>query len=580
MKLKSASAAGRAGLLVIMASGIFLAGCTVVRTGSNLALPVVTVAPTSASVTTGATVQFTATVVSPQSTTISWYVNGILGGNATIGTVNASGLYTAPASVPNPATVSIQAISSAETNPTGTAVVTISSSSGTPTVSLLPGNSAVPSGMSVQFTAAVTGSTNTGVNWSVNGVAGGSSALGSISASGLYSAPTTVPAPATVVVTATSQADASQAASTTLTITSSNTAPLFVNLGPNGNGGTANTNFYNELLTSVTVCLPGTQNCQVIPNILVDTSSVGLRVLNSALTTVPATELQSIRDSHQNQIQECVQFGDTSYAWGPAMIADVVIAGETASSVPMQVIGGSTFTVPTSSCLSLGPGPSLDTVAALGANGILGVGTSVQDCGPNCAAGQTFPAYPYYICPNQVCQTAVVPVDHQVANPVAFFTGDNNGVEIQLPAIPSAGAASIPYVNSDGTGLIPAGLLIFGVGTQSNNALGNATLYAVDENGNFPNMIYGGTSYPSGGILDSSSNALYILNPQILGVLDCTDNRYYCPNPTLPVSLTFYGANGNTGTAALTIANADTLLGDNPGFAAFSELGGPSGKGF
>ena len=98
-------------------------------------------------------------------------------------------------------------------------------------------------------------------------------------------------------------------------------------------------------------------------------------------------------------MQECVQFGDTSYAWGPVLFADVVIGGETATSVPIQVIGDTTFTVPAASCLTLGPGPSLDTVAALGANGILGVGNAIQDCGPNCAAGQTFSGYPYYVCP-------------------------------------------------------------------------------------------------------------------------------------------------------------------------------------
>ena len=64
-------------------------------------------------------------------------------------------------------------------------------------------------------------------------------------------------------------------------------------------------------------------------------------------------------------------------------------------------------------------------------------------------------------------------------------------------------------MNADGTGLIPAGLLIFGVGTESNNALGSATLYALDANGNFPQVVYNGITYTSGGFLDSGSNALY-----------------------------------------------------------------------
>ena len=57
-----------------------------------------------------------------------------------------------------------------------------------------------------QFTAAVTGTTNTAVTWQVNGTTGGSTANGTISAMGIYSAPATLPSPATVTVGAVSQA--------------------------------------------------------------------------------------------------------------------------------------------------------------------------------------------------------------------------------------------------------------------------------------------------------------------------------------------------------------------------------------
>jgi hypothetical protein len=325
--------------------------------------------------------------------------------------------------------------------------------------------------------------------------------------------------------------------------------------------------------------LRGTQVCQTIPDVLVDTGSVGLRILNSQLTAVPSTLFQEVRDSAGNEVQECVQFGDTSYVWGPVVIADVTIAGETASSVPFQVIGGSTFPVPASSCLSLGLGPSDDTVQALGANGILGIGTTAQDCGLNCAGGQTFSGYPYYVCPKNVCQTAPVPVAQQVTNPVSLFAKDNNGVLIVLPSISSAGASSLPYTNATGTSLVPAGLLVFGIGTESNNALGSATIYAADSNGNFSKVVYKGSAYNSGGFLDTGSNALYILNPLSLGITDCSDNSYYCPSSLFSLSLTNYGANGTSGTITLNIANADLLFSSNPSFAAFNNLGGASGTG-
>ena len=47
----------------------------------------------------------------------------------------------------------------------------------------------------MQFTATVTGTTNTAVTWSVNGVAGGNSTVGTISTSGAYTAPATAPEP-------------------------------------------------------------------------------------------------------------------------------------------------------------------------------------------------------------------------------------------------------------------------------------------------------------------------------------------------------------------------------------------------
>lgn len=592
MRRKGISTAGRVRLLVLMAGAVLLASCYHSSAYNELSLPSVTVTPATASVAATGTVQFTATVVSSINTTITWSVNNVPGGNATVGTftvngaisaaagtTTVTGLYTAPANVPNPATVNIRATSSAETYPYGSANVTITAAPSGATVSLAPMNPATATGTSVQFTATVTGSSNTGVNWSVNGVAGGSSTVGTISSTGLYQAPASVPNPATVVVTATSQADSTQSASTTVALTASNSAPLTVDFGLNGNTGNPDTTYYNGLFTSVTVCLPATIQCETIPDVLVDTGSVGLRLLNSALTTIPGTEFGTIKDTSGDPVQECVQFGDTSYAWGPVMYTDVMLGGERASSVPFQVIGGASYYPVPASCLTLGTGPSLDTVQALGANGILGVGTYVQDCGPDCAAGQTFSGYPYYVCPSNVCQVVPVPVAQQVANPVAFLSQDNNGVAIVLPSIPASGAPSLPFANADGSGLIAAGQIIFGVSTESNNAIGSATIFALDANGNFPTIGFNGSTYSSEAFLDTGSNALYILDASTLGIANCTDNPFYCPSSPLALSLTPTGANGTTTTVNVSIANADSLFGADASFAAFNNLGGPSGTG-
>jgi hypothetical protein len=343
MRRENVCAAQWASLVLVMAGGIFLASCGSGGTGNILPLPVVSISPASASVQAGAPLQFAATVVSPTATTITWSVNGIVGGNSILGMVTSSGLYTAPASVPNPATVTVRATSSAETFPYGAAIVTITAAPANAAVTIAPLDASTPAGTSVQFASNVAGTVSAPVTWYVNAVAGGNSTVGTISGAGLYTAPAAVPTPATVVVTATSQADTSQSSSTTLTVTTGNTAPLLVNLGLNGNTGNPNTNYYNGLFTSVTVCLPATPVCQIIPDILVDTGSVGLRVLNSTLTTITASELGTIKDSNGNQVQECVQFPDTSYAWGPVLSAGVNIGGETAKTVPIQVIGDTTF---------------------------------------------------------------------------------------------------------------------------------------------------------------------------------------------------------------------------------------------
>jgi hypothetical protein len=70
-----------------------------------------------------------------------------------------------------------------------------------------------------KFTAAVANSTtNAGVNWEVNGVAGGNTTFGTIDTGGNYTAPTAVPSPATFNVTAVSQADTTKSGNASVTI--------------------------------------------------------------------------------------------------------------------------------------------------------------------------------------------------------------------------------------------------------------------------------------------------------------------------------------------------------------------------
>jgi len=75
------------------------------------------------------------------------------------------------------------------------------------TVTVFPSATSAVVGQTVPFSATVTGTTNSTVNWEVAGVAGGNSTVGTITSGGLYTAPNALPNPSTVVVTAVSQAD-------------------------------------------------------------------------------------------------------------------------------------------------------------------------------------------------------------------------------------------------------------------------------------------------------------------------------------------------------------------------------------
>jgi uncharacterized protein (DUF1800 family) len=89
----------------------------------------------------------------------------------------------------------------------------------TVTVNLSPSSSSIRLYDSQQFTANVTGTTATAVNWSLNGTPAPvtNSANGSLTVNGLYTAPTAVPS-GTVTIQATSQADLGKSASVAITL--------------------------------------------------------------------------------------------------------------------------------------------------------------------------------------------------------------------------------------------------------------------------------------------------------------------------------------------------------------------------
>ena len=180
----------------------------------------VTISPTSTTLQTGMTQQFKVSVTGTTNTAVTWLVNGVIGGNATVGTVSAGGLYTAPAAVPaGSVTVTAQSVAATTQSASAAVTVTAGAAPASPiSVAINPTSTTLTCGQSQQFSASVTGTTNTGVSWLVNGVAGGNTTVGTISAGGLYTAPASVPA-SSVTVTARSVANTSDTANATVTVT-------------------------------------------------------------------------------------------------------------------------------------------------------------------------------------------------------------------------------------------------------------------------------------------------------------------------------------------------------------------------
>ena len=144
--------------------------------------------PTGAqTVPVNGTLPISAAVTNTKNMAVTWTVNGIANGNSTYGTITGSGLsviYTAPAAVPSTATFNIAVTSVADATQSASLSVTVSAgvvvSITTPTS---PQSLSVSS--TLNFTVEVTGTTNTGLTWTVNGVTNGNSTLGTITGTGL-----------------------------------------------------------------------------------------------------------------------------------------------------------------------------------------------------------------------------------------------------------------------------------------------------------------------------------------------------------------------------------------------------------
>jgi uncharacterized protein (DUF1800 family) len=137
---------------------LFATGCNLLNsktpqttTTTTTATAEVSVTPPSAQIRAGDRLQFAATVTGISDQTVAWSVNGIAGGNSTVGSISASGLYQSPASIPSPNSVQVQATSASQTSAASSSTVTLDNP--IPVVT-----SCVPNALPIgNFTLSVTG---------------------------------------------------------------------------------------------------------------------------------------------------------------------------------------------------------------------------------------------------------------------------------------------------------------------------------------------------------------------------------------------------------------------------------------
>lgn len=184
------------------------------------------ISPSSINVAESEQQTFTATISSSghPASGVTWSIDGIAGGDATLGTIVASAqntaVYTAPAVMPSPPAVAVIATSVADDSKTASASATIVCAA---TAAISPQSANVFLSTTQAFSVSFCLANGATIAWDVNGIPGGNAAYGTIvptvAGTALYSAPPDLPKNNLVTIHAVASAVTSGAASVSTSIT-------------------------------------------------------------------------------------------------------------------------------------------------------------------------------------------------------------------------------------------------------------------------------------------------------------------------------------------------------------------------
>jgi hypothetical protein len=201
----------------VTVTAVSVANTTQAASATVTVSPPISISPTTAAIGLSGTLQFTATVTFSTNTAVTWEVNGVSGGNATVGTISTAGLYTAPATLPNPNSVTVTAVAQADQTQVVSAAVTINP----PAIIITPTGLTLAAGAQQAFTATVNGASLTPA-WSLACRSQLPGVCGTLTSGGLYTAPPLPPPGGTVTVTAKTVDGSAVPASTDVSIQFSN----------------------------------------------------------------------------------------------------------------------------------------------------------------------------------------------------------------------------------------------------------------------------------------------------------------------------------------------------------------------